>query len=88
MVQAMKTPAARRRSTENDLVETRPITGPRPPLEAGASENPVRRMHDEIEHRMSRSGEPRWSARRTLAFLFITNGLFWVGLALVVRAVV
>ena len=29
-------------------------------------------------------GEPRWSARRTLAFAVVTCGAFWMGVGLVV----
>lgn len=57
-------------------------------LGAGSVESPARRLQQEIEFQLSGADEPRWSARRTLAFLLVTNGLFWMGVALVVRAVV
>ncbi|WP_133254269.1 hypothetical protein [Phenylobacterium deserti] len=43
-------------------------------------DNPVRRMQRELAVAMSGAGEPRWSARRTLGFVVLTNGLFWAAL--------
>lgn len=57
-------------------------------LAAGSVESPARRLQQEIEFQLSGADEPRWSSRRTMAFLLVTNGLFWTGMALVVRAVV
>ncbi len=57
-------------------------------FDADAVESPARRLQQTIEFQLSGADEPRWSARRTLAFLLVTNGLFWAGVALVVRAVV
>ena len=43
-------------------------------------DNPVGRLQRELEIAMAGAGEPRWSARRTLAFMVLTNGVFWAAL--------
>jgi hypothetical protein len=46
---------------------------------AAAVDSPVRRMQQELEISLAERDYPRWSARRTLAFMLLTNGLFWGG---------
>jgi hypothetical protein len=43
-------------------------------------ESPARRLQHDLERHWEAVGEPRWSARRTLAFVVLTNGTFWAAL--------
>ena len=88
MVQTMANPMTQRQSPASDAC---PDEGPALRLADAALDavqSPARQMQQTIEMRLSAAGEARWSARRTLGFLLLTNGLFWAGVALVVRAVV
>lgn len=38
----------------------------------------ARRLQQELERALSGAGEPRWSARRSLGFIVVTNGAFWI----------
>lgn len=53
-----------------------------PPPPAGLADlpfdSPARRLQQELERALSGAGEPRWSARRSLGFVVVTNGAFWI----------
>lgn len=56
---------------------------PAPLNVAGAS--PARRLQQELERALSGAGEPRWSARRSLSFVAMANGAFWIALVWTLR---
>lgn len=49
-------------------------------------ESPARRLQRDLEDSWRAAAAPRWSARRTLAFVLLTNGLFWGSLAYGLKA--
>lgn len=51
----------------------------------GFVESPARRLQQELAFTLAQP-EGRWSARRTLAFVVLSNGLFWAALVLTIRA--
>lgn len=55
-----------------------------PPLDDG----PARRLQQELERALSGApAEPRWSPRRSAAFIVVTNALAWTALIWGLRAV-
>jgi hypothetical protein len=51
-----------------------------------AFDSPARRLQQELERAMSGAGEQRWSARRSLGFIVLTNGAVWIALIWTIRA--
>ena len=58
-----------------------PVVGP-----AAVVESPARRLQLELEHNLGRVQAQRWSPRRTLAFVAMTNLVGWAALIWLVRA--
>jgi len=48
------------------------------PLDGAGVDSPARRLQQELERALAGAGEPRWSARRSLGFIVMTNGAFWI----------
>lgn len=46
------------------------------------SESPALRLQDQLRRSLEASPQDSWSARRTLAFVVATCGVFWVATAL------
>jgi hypothetical protein len=49
--------------------------------------SPARRLQRDLRLAYAQDAQGRWSARRSLGFILLTNGLFWAGLAYGVRGV-
>lgn len=47
---------------------------------SGGGDSPARRLQQELERALSGAQDPRWSARRSLGFVVMTNGAFWIAL--------
>jgi len=58
---------------------------PAPPHATG--DGPARHLQQELERALSGAGEPRWSARRSLGFIVMTNGAFWIAAVWGLKAV-
>jgi hypothetical protein len=49
-----------------------------------AHASPALRLREHLEAQVGQAARPRWSHRRTLAFLVAVNGAFWLSVALLV----
>lgn len=82
---------AKRAEVGADLVKVRRRTRPRAmrPTDA-AQESPAVALQMQLSQALAEEPavEGRWSARRSLAFTMLFNGVFWAGLAVVISRVV
>jgi hypothetical protein len=69
-----------------------PVAAPRPQPAAWpapgaeALESPARRLQLELEQSWAAPETARWSSRRALAFIFVTNAVIWTGVVAGLRA--
>jgi len=53
-------------------------------LDAQPQHSPARALQHELARRLAQDEAPRWSPRRTLLFILVTCGSFWLATALVI----
>jgi hypothetical protein len=83
--------AVRRRQDDEVVAPSQNVETARSAVDLGLAvegaafvESPARRLQLDLEQELAKPAQ-RWSARRTLAFVVLTNGLFWAGVICVVR---
>lgn len=83
-------PAAKRSSPQeaSTSVPVTPSAAPAAPDPAYPphAEGPARQLQQELERALAGGEGAKWSARRSLAFILVTDGLLWLGLIWAVLA--
>lgn len=54
--------------------------------ERSAQESPARRLQLDLEENLAKPSPDRWSARRSLLFIFAANALLWTGVVAGLRS--
>lgn len=76
-----------------EVVATSFISSPEPALRPArlasaedlAGESPARRLQDQLRESLSPRAPTQWSARKTVAFVAVTCGSFWIAAALLLQ---